>query len=199
MNLQKLGLIGAALGALVASAPAHSAVIYLDAVTAVGSNFRYDYSVEFARDEGIESGSSFAIYDFNGYVPGSIKSDYPGFVTSRVERFSDLPKSPNFTDDNTFNLRFTYNGPTQNLSRQSFGMFSALSRFENQTVDGFSAVTVVAAGSAAGEEVFAQGPVETPAAAVPETATWAMMISGLGLIGGAMRRQRKVKTTVRFA
>jgi hypothetical protein len=35
--------------------------------------------------------------------------------------------------------------------------------------------------------------------AVPETATWAMMISGFGLIGGAMRRQRKVKTTVRFA
>jgi hypothetical protein len=35
--------------------------------------------------------------------------------------------------------------------------------------------------------------------AVPETATWAMMISGFGLIGGAMRLQRKVKTTVRFA
>jgi hypothetical protein len=35
--------------------------------------------------------------------------------------------------------------------------------------------------------------------AVPETATWAMMISGFGLIGGAMRRQNKIKTTVRFA
>jgi hypothetical protein len=38
-----------------------------------------------------------------------------------------------------------------------------------------------------------------PIGAVPEPASWAMMISGFGLIGGALRRQRKVKTTVRFA
>ena len=31
-------------------------------------------------------------------------------------------------------------------------------------------------------------------AAVPEPATWAMMISGFGLIGGALRRQRKLAT-----
>jgi hypothetical protein len=37
------------------------------------------------------------------------------------------------------------------------------------------------------------------ASAVPEPASWAMMISGFGAIGGAMRRQRRVKTTVRFA
>ena len=35
-------------------------------------------------------------------------------------------------------------------------------------------------------------------AAVPEPATWAMMIGGIGAVGGAMRR-RQVKTTVRFA
>ncbi len=35
--------------------------------------------------------------------------------------------------------------------------------------------------------------------AVPEPATWAMMIAGFGIVGGAMRRQRKAKTTVRFA
>ena len=36
------------------------------------------------------------------------------------------------------------------------------------------------------------------ASAVPEASTWAMMISGFGFIGAAMRR-RKVATTVRFA
>ena len=36
----------------------------------------------------------------------------------------------------------------------------------------------------------------TATAAVPEPATWAMMLGGFGLIGGAMRRRR---TTVRFA
>jgi hypothetical protein len=35
--------------------------------------------------------------------------------------------------------------------------------------------------------------------AVPEPTSWALMISGFGLIGGAMRRQRKVETSVRFA
>lgn len=36
------------------------------------------------------------------------------------------------------------------------------------------------------------------AAAVPEPATWGMMILGMGLIGGAMRR-KKVRTAVSFA
>ena len=38
------------------------------------------------------------------------------------------------------------------------------------------------------------------AAAVPEPATWAMMILGMGAVGFAMRRRNKnVSTTVRFA
>ena len=35
--------------------------------------------------------------------------------------------------------------------------------------------------------------------AVPEPAAWAMMISGFGLVGAAMRRRRSVKTSVSFA
>jgi hypothetical protein len=35
-------------------------------------------------------------------------------------------------------------------------------------------------------------------AAVPEPSTWAMMIGGFGLVGGAIRRRGKVKTTVSF-
>ena len=36
-------------------------------------------------------------------------------------------------------------------------------------------------------------------AAVPEPATWAMMIGGIGAMGGMLRRRRRVTTTVRFA
>jgi len=37
------------------------------------------------------------------------------------------------------------------------------------------------------------------AAGVPEPATWALMILGMGAIGGAMRRRQTTKATIRFA
>ena len=37
------------------------------------------------------------------------------------------------------------------------------------------------------------------AGAVPEPTTWAMMIMGMGAVGGVMRRRKKVTTRVRFA
>lgn len=49
---------------------------------------------------------------------------------------------------------------------------------------------------------FATAPavVITPTPAVPEPATWAMMIVGFGTVGGAMRRRKsKVTTTVAYA
>ncbi|WP_242150204.1 PEPxxWA-CTERM sorting domain-containing protein [Sphingomonas sp. BAUL-RG-20F-R05-02] len=39
----------------------------------------------------------------------------------------------------------------------------------------------------------------TAISAVPELATWGMMILGMGAVGGAMRRRQKVRTTVSFA
>ena len=37
------------------------------------------------------------------------------------------------------------------------------------------------------------------AGAAPEPATWAMMILGFGMVGGAMRRRPQVRATIRFA
>lgn len=36
-------------------------------------------------------------------------------------------------------------------------------------------------------------------AAVPEASTWAMMIAGFGIVGGAMRRRNKITTALKFA
>lgn len=38
-----------------------------------------------------------------------------------------------------------------------------------------------------------------PSGALPETATWAMMIAGFGMVGFAMRRRQKVTTRVSYA
>lgn len=35
--------------------------------------------------------------------------------------------------------------------------------------------------------------------AVPEPATWAMMIVGFGMVGGVLRRRRNVTTAVTYA
>ena len=43
------------------------------------------------------------------------------------------------------------------------------------------------------------GSASATVAAVPEPATWAMMLVGFGAIGGAMRRKSKVNTAVSFA
>jgi len=37
------------------------------------------------------------------------------------------------------------------------------------------------------------------AAAVPEPASWAMMVAGFGIVGGAMRRRKRAKVSVSFA
>lgn len=44
-----------------------------------------------------------------------------------------------------------------------------------------------------------QGLTFQPISAVPEPASWAMMIFGMGAVGGALRRRGKVSTTVKFA
>jgi hypothetical protein len=70
------------------------------------------------------------------------------------------------------------------------------------TAAGISRIDVI--GAAVGGSTLIFGidqlnftPVAT--AAVPEPASWAMMIGGFGLVGGAMRRRRSARTTVRFA
>jgi hypothetical protein len=38
-----------------------------------------------------------------------------------------------------------------------------------------------------------------PAVAVPEPASWALIIAGVGIAGGGLRRRRSIRTTVSFA
>ena len=95
--------------------------------------------------------------------------------------FSSLTSVPYTNGNNFLGLRVTSGGQdffgflfTTDSTLNSYG-------FETTPNTGISPVTALAA------------------AAVPEPATWTMMIIGLGAVGFAMRRRGKVATTVSFA
>lgn len=85
-------------------------------------------------------------------------------------------------------------GSTLSVYGISIGVGSG---FNGGTFDG--AVDNVALNFAGGASVNSNFEVATVAAAAPEPATWAMMILGMGMAGGALRRRRKVATRVSFA
>jgi hypothetical protein len=58
---------------------------------------------------------------------------------------------------------------------------------------------LVVVGTSAGEGSYGGNLTFTPNSAVPEPATWAMMLMGFGAIGFGMRRRRKETARVRFA
>jgi hypothetical protein len=77
-------------------------------------------------------------------------------------------------------------GSTRGIDIDSFG-FGTTSRFSFvRLTDAFG---VDKLGRTAGADIDAVGVLS--AAAVPEPASWALMISGLGLVGGTMRRRRQ--------
>jgi len=174
------------------ASPASAVVLFMaPPPVAVIGGYLFSYQGNFSHDEGIETGSTLVIFDFAGYVAGSVFSPYAD-VSAAVELVSsDMLGSPDFTDDpNLFNLRFTYTGAaTQDLSNINFGGLTALSILGGISIDGFSAITVKSAGVATGSQVYSIGLVGVPFG-VPEPAVWAMMLGGFGLAGAAIRRRR---------
>ena len=186
-------LAAAAAIACLGAMPASAVPIFLDGVTPSGPNFTFNYVAQFAQDEGIETGSILVIFDFVGYVPGSIFA--PGPIATSIENFSGLA-SFGFTDDpNLPNLVFKYTGPQLDLSGLSFGGFGASSIYQGVTFDGFSAITVKTNGSNLG--IATQGGVGVPLAApvVPEPATWGMMMLGFGAMGTVLRSRKRAKVS----
>lgn len=172
--------------ACLVSAPAGAVPIFLDTVVdGPPGTHVFTYRAEFAKGEGIKTGSILVIFDFAGYVPGSIFA--PAGITTNVEDSSGLP-SFGFTDDPTIpNLEFSYTGPLIDLSEQTFADFGALSIYGATTTDGFSAITVKSNGSSL---IATQGGVLVPTA-IPEMGSWAMMLLGFGAVGGLLRTGRR--------
>jgi len=187
-----------ALVAAGATTPASAVVLFLSGPpTAVAGGYEFSYQGNFSHNEGIQAGSTLVIFDFAGYVAGSVFSPYADVSAAAELVSSGMIGSPDFNDDpNLFNLRFTYTGAApQDLSNINFGGLSARSILGGISIDGFSAVTVKSAGVANGSKVYSVGLAGVPFG-VPEPAMWAMMLGGFGLAGATIRRRRQAMSFV---
>ena len=185
----------AAVAAVGLAGPASAITVTLESTGGDGfGNTVFTYQGTMTEDEGFRAGDKMIIYDFAGYIDGSIFTPSSDVMGS-VEMTSDLPLLPGRVDDPTLaNLVFTYVGAPFRNTGGPFGAldidgFGASSIFSGTVLKDFSALTTK--NNPFREQnsgVLTIGRVQTPlSAAIPEPATWAMMIGGFGLIGGAMR------------
>jgi hypothetical protein len=194
-------LLVAATALIALPTAAHASVIpVLDSVTLVGTDYEFSYSGTLAGDVGLVDGSTLVIYDFLGYVAGSISA---GIYAADVEAFTENTSAlspPGFFDDDPLvaNLVFRWKGAPFNASGGpfadvSFAGLTARSIFSGTRLDGYSASVVVNNGAATGFPALNSGAVAVADGvfAVPEPGAWALMILGFGLAGAALRTRAK--------
>ena len=188
----------AAAAAVAFAGPASAAVVTLQSITNNGpNNFTFNYQGTLGPDEGVRNGDRLIIFDFNGYIAGSVFSTLAN-VAASVENVSAVPIiTPGQTDDpNIPNLVFTYTGPDFQVSGGpypsiDFNGLGARSIYGATVLDAF--FTRTTKNNPPGEAVtpaYQVGTVRVPA--VPEPATWGMMLGGFGLLGFAARRRNRV-------
>jgi hypothetical protein len=141
-------------------------------------------------------GDVLIIYDFAGYVPGSISA---GIYAADVDVFTELTSALapiGFGDDPLLaNLVFRWSGLPFNASGGpfadvDFAGLTARSIYSGTTLDGFVGLSTINNGAATGQKDFNAGAVAVPQGiAIPEPTTWALMILGFGFARAALRRR----------
>jgi len=172
--------------------------ITLDVGSPTGSGpYTYNYTATIPDGDEIRNGDFFRIYDFYGYVSGSISA--PSGWLPTVQNATSTPP-PNVIlshgdDPNVPNLIFTYNPTVVVTGPTSISGFRAQSSFPlppGGTIKDFVGRDTKSTGPTAGTPVDSIGDVRVPA--VPEPTS--VLSSGLGIIllslGYAVRSCRKL-------
>jgi hypothetical protein len=192
-NLLTAAAVGLATLAMGAKAEA-GFTITLASVTPSGSEYIYNYTAQISTGDEIRTGDFFRIYDFYGYVPGSISA--PAGWTGSTALTNPTPPPnvlvPLGDDPNVTNLIFTYTGTPIIAGPTTILNFIARSQYALGTPEkNYVGRNTQAGGPTAGQPVDVVGNVRVPA--VPEPASLVSM--GLGVIAlgfVAARRKRSV-------
>src|SRR3546814_14157050 len=92
-------LITSVAAAAFLSVPAHAATVLLDSVTSVSDGYEFSYAGTLDDTEGLRNGSQLVIFDFAGYVDGSVFSPYDDVSASVEYSNPDFTLAPGVTDD----------------------------------------------------------------------------------------------------
>jgi len=185
------------------AAPVSASII--PTLESVGDNgdgtYTFNYQGTLAGDQGVVDGSRMVIFDFAGYVANSVFGPGGQVLASTELTSSGLLLPLGAVDNPTIpNLVFTWSGAPFHASGGPFGDINfnglgAKSTFGGHADSFFATKAIINNGPEVGKIATNQGPVTVPGA-VPEPATWAMMIGGFGMVGGAMRRRRTAAKVV---
>jgi len=198
--ISALALAGASLSSI---AGASITPVLIGSPVATGSDFAYNYSATLASDQALRTGAFFTLYDFVGFTGfGSVVSN---FTATAQNVGVTAPKT--LPDDNTsiVNVTFTYNGPDVNyngaLGEREIGTFTVFGSGSTVVLGDFTSFAFLNNGPTKGSGVSTVGnnavgvagfeDAGNPNGIVPEPATWGMMLAGMGLVGGAMRRRNR--------
>lgn len=192
----KVGLLTAALLAVVA-APARAGILPVSAtVMPDGDNFRYTYGVVLTSDSSLHTGDFFTLYDFTGYVDASAVMPEGWAFSTSMTGGNPIGTVPG-DNDTLPNMTFTYTADPQLEGQLGLGNFSLISNKDETGTTAFTGRSHRQVDRAIDSNItdvlspIGGIDITPPPPGVPEPATLVLFGIGLPLAGAARYVRRK--------